>query len=152
MIRPDVELLYEAFAELGPLVPIGETAEGLRRYIPILGGTFEGPTMRGEIVGGGADWQLMRSDGVLLLDAIYAIRTDDGINIQVRNRGLRHAAPEVMEAMARGEEVDPASVYFRSVPEFVAPTGRYEGLNRAIFLGTGQRHPSAIRLWIWKVI
>lgn len=152
MIRPDVELIYEARADLGPPAPIGETAEGTRRYIPILGGRFEGPEMRGEIVPGGADWQLIRRDGVMLLDAIYAIRTDDDVTIQVRNRGLRHAAPEVMAALNRGETVDPSKVYFRSAPQFVAPDGRYEWLNRALFLGTGERLPNAIRLWIWKVI
>ena len=94
----------------------GAAPDGQRRHIPILGGTFEGPLLRGEILAGGADWQVTRSDGVLVLDAIYAMRTDDGAVIQVRNRGMRSGPPEAMAALARGERVDPTSIYFRAAP------------------------------------
>jgi hypothetical protein len=151
MIEPKVEFVYEAEAVLGPPVAQGRGPDGERRFIPILSGRFEGPQLRGNFVEGGADWQVTRADGVLLLDAIYAMRTDDGTILQVRNRGLRAGPPEVMAAMARGERVDPAAVYFRTVPQFTAPEGPYDWLNRAVFLCTGERWKDGIRLWVWKV-
>jgi hypothetical protein len=151
MIEPGVEFVYEAEAVLGPAVAQGVAPDGERRFIPLLSGRFEGPLLRGAFVEGGADWQVTRADGVLLLDAIYAMRTDDGAVIQVRNRGMRGGPPGVMAAMARGERVDPASVYFRTAPQFIAPEGRYDWLNRALFLCTGERWADGIRLWVWKV-
>jgi hypothetical protein len=152
MIEPRVEFVYEAEAVLGPAVAQGMTPQGDRRFIPILSRRFEGPLLRGTFVEGGADWQVTRADGVLVLDAVYAIRTDDGTIIQVRNRGLRAGPPAVMAAMARGERVDPTSIYFRTAPQFVAPAGRYDWLNRALFLCTGERWADGIRLWVWKVV
>ncbi len=152
MIEPRVEFVYEAEAVLGPAVAQGETPDGERRFIPILSGRFAGPLLSGSFIEGGADWQVTRPDGVLLLDAVYAMRTDDGAVIQVRNRGLRAGPPEVMAAMARGERVDPGSVYFRTAPQFVAPAGPHDWLNRAIFLCTGERWADGIRLWVWKVV
>ena len=98
MIEPRLEFVYEAVADLGPPVDLGAAPDGQHRHIPILGGTFEGPLLRGKILAGGADWQVTRSDGVLLLDAIYAMRTDDGAVIQVRNRGMRSGPPDAMAA------------------------------------------------------
>lgn len=152
MIRPDLEFVYEASGELDPPIAIGPTADGSRRIIPIRGGRFEGPLLRGEFLPGGMDWQLLRGDGVTVADAIYPIRTDDGVVIQVRNKGLRHGPDEVMAALARGEDVDPSAYYFRTVPEFIAPSGRYEWLNRSIFLCAGARYASSIKLWVWRVI
>ena len=152
MIEPRVEFVYEAVARLGPAVEHGSTPEGPRRHIPIMGGTFEGPLLRGEILPNGADWQVTRSDDVLVLDAIYAMRTDDGVVIQVRNRGMRSGPAEAMAALARGERVDPTSIYFRAAPAFIAPDGPYDWLNRALFLCTGERWADGIRLWIWKVV
>lgn len=152
MIRPDVEFLFEAGGDLGAPIPIGETADGTRRIIPILGGGFEGPRMRGTMMPGGMDWQLTRPDGVTVADATYAIRTDDNVVIQIRNRGLRHGPDDMMAALARGETVDPAAYYFRTVPEFIAPKGRYDWLNRSVFLGAGARYAASIKLWFWRVV
>jgi Protein of unknown function (DUF3237) len=151
MIRPSLEFVYEATASLAEPIVIGETPEGMRRIIPIGEGRVEGPLIRGVLVGGGADWQRMRADGVTVVDATYALQTDDGVIIQIRNRGLRHGPPEVMAALGRGEQVDAAAYYFRSVPDFIAPSGRYEWLNRSIFLCAGARYPRSIKLWVWRV-
>ena len=152
MIRPELEFVYEATGELEPPVPIGETYDGTRRIIPICaGGSVEGPLIRGRLLGNAADWQLTRSDGVTVADAIYALETDDGVVIQIRNRGLRHGPPEVMARLVAGEEVDPAEYYFRTVPEFIAPKGKYDWLNRSIFVCSGARYPLSIKLWVWRV-
>ena len=151
MIEPSFEFVYEAEAELGPPVAQGAAPDGERRFIPILGGRFAGPDISGEILAGGADWQVTRPDQVLLLDAIYAMRADDGTIIQVRNRGMRSGPPEVMAALSRGERVDPASVYFRAAQTFTVPAGDHDWLNRSLFLCTGERWADGIRLWIWRV-
>lgn len=152
MITPGFEFVYEASGDLEPPVPIGPTPDGTRRIVPILaGGRVEGPRIRGKLLGNAADWQLTRPDGVTVVEAIYAIETDDGAVIQLRNKGLRHGPAEVMARLAAGEEVDPAAYYFRTVPEFIAPTGPYDWLNRSIFICTGARYPLGIRLWVWRV-
>ena len=87
---------------------IGAVPHGTRRTVPITGGEFEGPRLRGSVLSGGsADWLLLRADGVLELDLRATLRTDDGGLIAMRSFGLRHGPPDVIEALARGE-VDPA--------------------------------------------
>ena len=150
-IRPGLEFIYTAIATLAAPVPIGDTPDGARRIIPILSGTIEGPHIRGRILGGGSDWQLLRSDGVTVADATYAIECDDGAVIQIRNRGLRHGPADVMARLAAGDMVDPSTYYFRTVPEFIAPLGPYAWLNDRIFVCSGARYLDSIRLWVWSV-
>ena len=153
MIKPELEFVYEASGELEPPVQIGETPDGARRIIPIIaGGYVKGPKISGRLMGHAADWQVTRPDGVTVADAIYAIETDDGAVIQIRNRGLRHGPPEVMQRLMGGESVDPSEYYFRTVPEFIAPSGPYEWLNRSIFICAGARFASSIKLWVWRVL
>ena len=153
MIKPDLEFVYEATGDLEPPISIGTTYDGTRRIIPIVGGgRVEGPRIKGKLIGNAADWQLTRSDGVTVADAIYALETDDGVIIQIRNRGLRHGPPEVMARLVAGEEVDPAAYYFRTVPEFIAPEGPYDWMNRSIFICSGARYPLGIKLWVWRVL
>ncbi|HLI85112.1 MAG TPA: DUF3237 domain-containing protein [Bryobacteraceae bacterium] len=154
-MQPSLEFVYEANATLGEAVPIGETPDGTRRIVPILSGTVEGPGFAGQGIRGellpGADWQVTRRDGVTVVDATYALRTGEGVIVQVRNRGLRHGPAEVMSALAAGQDVDPAAYYFRAVPEFLAPAGKYEWLNRSIFVCAGARFARSVRLWVWRI-
>jgi len=153
MIKPELEFVYEASGELEPPRAIGKTYDGTRRIIPIVGGgRVEGPLIQGRLVGNSADWQVTRPDGVTVADALYAIETDDGVVIQIRNKGLRRGPPEVMARLAAGEEVDPAEYYFRTVPEFIAPEGKYAWMNESIFLCAGARYPLGIKLWVWRVL
>ncbi len=153
MIKPGLEFVYEAGGDLGGPIPIGDTPDGARRIIPIFaGGRVEGPLIKGRLMGNAADWQVTRGDGVTVADAIYALETDDGVIIQIRNKGLRHGPPEVMARLARGEDVDPAEYYFRTVPEFIAPTGKYDWMNRSIFICAGARYAAGIKLWVWRVL
>ena len=114
------EFVYETIAEIGEVEVIGAGPPGERRIVPILGGTFEGPMMRGVVLPGGADRQTMRSDGVLELDALYELRTDDNVLLTVRNAVL----------------IDTVNPYARSHVTVTAPAGRYEWLNRRILVGT----------------
>lgn len=152
MILPSLELVFTAEASLGDPILIGQTHEGQRRIIPILEGHFEGPDIRGSFVAtGAADWQFTRSDGVTQAEATYAICSDDGVVIQVDNFGLRHGPEAVMQRLAAGEEVDPNDYYFRTNPRFRAPQGKYDWLNRRIFVASGARYANAIRLWFFAV-
>ena len=153
MIKPELEFVYEAGGDLEAPREIGSTFDGTRRIIPIReGGYVRGPKITGKLAGNSADWQLTRPDGVTVADAIYAIETDDGALIQIRNRGLRHGPAEVMERLRRGEDVDPAEYYFRTIPEFIAPDGPQDWLNRSIFICAGARYASSIELWVWRVM
>lgn len=152
MIKPELEFVYEAGGDLDAPRQIGATHDGTRRIIPIFaGGYVKGPLISGKLMGNSADWQVTRHDGVTVADAIYAIETDDGAIIQIRNKGLRRGAPEVMARLAAGEDVDPAEYYFRTVPEFIAPNGPYEWLNQSIFVCAGARYANSIKMWVWRV-
>jgi hypothetical protein len=152
MIKPELEFVYEATGSLGTPVPIGTTPDGTRRIIPIFeGGQVEGPLIKGQMMGNAADWQLTRPNGVTVADAIYALKTDDDVIIQIRNKGLRHGPPDVMARLVAGEEVDPADYYFRTIPEFIAPVGKYDWMNRSIFVCSGARFATSIKLWVWRV-
>lgn len=151
MREPGLKLLFEATGPLSPTVTIGNTAQGLERVIPIpAGGPFEGPRIRGTMVGG-YDWQLTRPDGVTVIDALYLLETDDGVHLRCRNRGLRRGDPAVMQRLAAGEDVDADEYYFRCVPEFSAPAGRYGWLNDSVFVSTGARYPDAIKVRFYQL-
>lgn len=121
---PGTELALELYVTIDPAVEVGESGHGVRQFIPITGGRFTGDGIRGEVMAGGADWQLIRPDGVLEVQALYSIRTDDGATIVVDNRGI----------IAPGAEGAPA--YVRTSPRFQAPRGKYDWLNRTMFVGT----------------
>jgi len=150
-MKPELDLLLEVRATLGAPIVVGDVPEGARRVVPISGGTFAGARLRGTLLPGGADWQYLRPDGVMIVEAQYLLRTDDGVIIQVNNRGMRHGPAEVMRRLGAGESVDPAQYYFRATPRLSAPAGRYEWLNRSIFLCSGARYPDAVMLWFYEV-
>jgi Protein of unknown function (DUF3237) len=148
---PGLEFVFAARVRVAPPVELGETPQGRRRMIPILGGTIAGPAFRGEVLAGGADWQLLRPDGATELTARYVIRAADGALVAVTNRGLRHAAPAVMARLNAGEPVDPAEIYFRASPSFTTAAAAHAWLNRAFFLCTGARLPDAVELDFFRV-
>lgn len=138
-------------AEVGPIEDLGAMPHGRRRIIVIKGGKVSGK-IAGTIMPGGADWQHVRDDGILELVARYAIRTSDGVDIAVTNRGMRRASPEIQAAMSRGEAVDPKQVYFRTVPVFEAPTAsRYAWLNGSVFVATAQRLPDRVQIKVFEI-
>ena len=142
---PGLEFVCELRVNCGPAYTVGQTAHGTRVVIPILGGTFSGPAMKGEIIGGGADYQLVDQErGRNEIEAIYSIRTDDGVYIHIRNCGLI--------TMNRGENGDP-EFYFRTAPKFEAPQDSpYDWLNNAIFVCMPGFAPDCICLRVWKVL
>ena len=129
VVAPTTQLALELYVNIAPRVEVGATDDGVRQFIPITGGHFSGDGIRGEVMSGGADWQLRRPDGVVEVYALYSLRTDDGAVIVVDNRGI--IAPAAASAGAT-----PAAAYVRTSPRFHAPQGKYDWLNKTVFIGT----------------
>ena len=120
--------------------------------MPITGGDFSGPQLRGKVLPGGADWQILRGDGVAELEARYTLRTDDGALIYVRNHALRHGPADVIAALSAGRPVDPASCYFRGATFFETGAVRYAWITRHIVVCTGEREPAGVKLKFYKML
>jgi hypothetical protein len=132
-------LLMKLRVVVPPPQKLGAVPHGTRVIAPIASGAFEGPRLRGAVLPGGCDWTLLRSDGVLELDLRLTLLTDDGASIYMTSSGLRHGAPDVLAALARGEEVDPSKYYFRTAPRFETSAPQYAFLNRLIAIASGDR-------------
>jgi hypothetical protein len=137
--------------DVGDLVSLGRGPLGERRVVSILGGTFEGPRMRGQVLPG-ADWQLARADGVLDIDARYALKEQGGGIVRVVSQGYRYAAPDVLAALARGDDVDPATYFFRTVMRFETGASSLDWLNRTIAIATAERTARRVLLEAYRVL
>ncbi len=124
---------------LDPVREIGPGRGGLRRIVPIVGGTVTGPRLRGRILNLGADWQTIYDDGLSQLDTRYAIETEDGAVVEIVNFGFRHGPEAVMAAVARGEDVDPAAYYMRTHARLETGDAGHAWVNRTLFVGSGAR-------------
>ncbi len=144
--------LFRLSAEVGEVRTLGEAPGGERRVVPILGGTFEGAGLAGEILPGGADWQWRRRDGTLDIDAHYALREHGGGVIEVRSRGLRTGPSAVLERLARGEDVPADEYYFRTILRFSTGDARLDWLNRAIGVATAERRARRVELDVYRVL
>lgn len=142
---PTLEFVCELHVKLGQTYTVGQTAHGTRVVIPITGGTFEGPNMKGTVLEGGADYQLVdQAKGRNEIEAIYSIKTDDGVFIHIRNCGL----------IVTGKNADGSpNFYFRCAPKFEAPSdSKYDWLNNSLFLcKPGGFTPEGISLRVWRV-
>jgi hypothetical protein len=147
------ELLHVAdlVVRIAEPIEIGHIAGDLRRVIPIAGGEVSGPRIRGRVLPGGADFQVMRADGVSLLEARYVIEIEQGQLIYVENNGVRYGPPELIEKLRRGEPVDPALIYFRTTPRFETAAPGYEWLMRNLFVCSGARHPDRVEMRFFQV-
>jgi len=149
---PALEFAFEIRAEVADPVVVGELQTGTRRIVEITGGTFEGPALRGRILPGGADWQLIRADGFTSADARYTLETDDGHLVYVSNVGMRHADADTMQRLNSGQPVDPERVYFRTVPTFETGAPHLDWLMRSLFVGVGERQPNGVTIRFWRVL
>jgi hypothetical protein len=136
--------VFTARVDVGEPLQVGATASGLRRIVPILGGSVSGPRLTGTILPGGADWQVIRADGTADVVARYTLRAGDGTLISVVNKGLRRGPPEVLARLAAGGDVDASLYYFRTSPVFEVAPGPHAWLADNIFVATGERHAKQV--------
>ena len=149
---PELRFAFAIRAKVAPIQDLGQTARGHRRVIDILGGEVFGPKLTGEILPGGADWQIVRPDGTIEVVARYTIRARSGALVYVQNDGLRVASPEILARMSRGELVPFDSYHFRTAPRFETADPALKALERATFVGVAARTPDRVAIGFHEIL
>jgi hypothetical protein len=152
MLELKSEFLCEVVGELDDPQLIGPSSYGLRVIIPVIGGTVKGLKVNGEVLPFGADWLLIRPDGMIELDVRVTIRTEDGELIFLHYRGVSNASPEIRERIQKGEDVDPSEYYFRTTPIFETGSEKYSWLNKIICVGVGKTELKRVRYKIYQIL
>jgi hypothetical protein len=142
---PCLRKIYRLEATLAEPLDLGDVAQGHRRIAPLSGGTFTGPDLNGKLLpGASADWQTILPDGTTLGDIRYTLQTDRGDLLYVQSRSVRHGSAEVLERLARGEDVDASEYIFRTSTQIQTAAPDLEWLNKGIFISVGGRQPGAV--------
>ena len=143
--EPRLTLVYRLEAVLGEPLDFGEVSQGHRRIVPQIGGTFEGPDVKGKLLpGASADWQIVLPDGTVLGDIRYTLQTNDGALLYVQSRGVRHGSAEVLARLGRGEDVDASDYTFRASTQIETACPRLDWLNKGVFITVGGRRPGGV--------
>jgi Protein of unknown function (DUF3237) len=134
------------------MLVVGQTPGGNRRIGLVPGGSFKGERLSGVVSAGGCDWQAGRADGSTTLDVRLVLKTQDNALIAMSYRGMRHGPADIIERMERGEEVDPATYYFRINPMFETAAANYDWLNRILAIGIGHRRADGPVYSVFEVL
>jgi len=138
--------------EIGGVTSAGETGHGVRRIIPITGGTVKGEGINGKVCPFGADFQIIRPNELIELEAKYAFETDDGAIVYIENKGIRFGPVDLLQKLKRGEPVDPKLIYFRTVPKFETGSEKYRWLMENLFIGSAARHADRVVIDVHQVL
>ena len=138
--------------KVGAPIVAGDFGYGVRRIVPILGGDVRGEGIKGSIFPCGADFQTIRPNGLTELQAKYAFEMDDGAIVYIENIGIRFGPKQLLDRITKGEIVDPALIYFRSVPKFETGAEKYRWLMQNLFIGVGARHPDRVEIDVHQVL
>jgi hypothetical protein len=151
---PDLltKYVFSLAIKIGTPIVAGDFGQGVRRVIPVLGGEVRGEGMRGTIFPCGADFQIIRPNGFTELEAKYAFELDDGAIVYIENIGIRFGPKPLLDRIAQGEIVDPAQIYFRSVPKFETGAAKYRWLMENLFVGVGARYPDRVEIDVHQVL
>lgn len=152
LAEPRLKFFADLRVEVGAPQQVGQTVHGLRRLIPITGGTATGDGWSARVLPGGADFQLIVNDRLSQLDARYMLETDAGDFIYVQNRAVRSGPPELIARLVRGEPVDPAQIYFRCSPSFETAAPALSWMGERMFVGTGARYPDAVVMRFFELL
>jgi hypothetical protein len=144
--------VFTITAHIGSVTSAGDIGTGVRRIIPITGGEVKGKDVNGKVCAFGADFQIIRPNELIELEAKYAFQTDDGAVIYVENRGIRFGPVELLQQLKRGEPVDPKLIYFRTVPRFETGSEKYRWLMESLFVGSAARHADRVVIDVHQVL
>jgi len=148
----ETRYVFTITADIGSVVSAGDIGHGVRRIIPIVGGEVRGENITGKVCAFGADFQIIRPNELIELEAKYALETDDGAVIYVENKGLRFGPVDLLQKLKRGEPVDPELIYFRTVPKFETGAARYRWLMEHLFIGSAARHADRVVIDVHQVM
>lgn len=149
---PRLAKIYRLEAALGDPQDVGPVSAGHRRIVPLTGGTFSGPQLKGTLVpGASADWQIILPDGTALGDIRYTLKTDQGQLLYVQSRSVRHGSPEVLERLGRGEDVDAAEYTFRTSTSIETADSGLDWLNKGVFISVAGRQPGGVIYEVYLV-
>ena len=143
--------VFTITATIGSVTSAGDVGHGVRRIIPITGGEVRGD-ISGKVCAFGADFQIIRPNELIELEAKYAFETDDGAVVYVENKCLRFGPVELLQRLKRGEPIDPGLIYFRTVPKFETGAEKYRWLMQNLFIGAGARHPDRVEIDVHQVL
>jgi len=144
--------VFTITANIGSVVSAGDIGHGVRRIIPVVGGEVRGDDINGKVCAFGADFQIIRPNELIELEAKYAFQTDDGAVIYVENKGIRFGPIELLQRLKRGEPVDPKLIYFRTVPKFETGSEKYRWLMENLFIGSAARHTDRVVVDVHQVL
>ena len=144
--------VFTITANIGDVTTAGDIGSGIRRIIPITGGVVKGEGISGKVCPFGADFQIIRPNELIDLEARYAFETDDGAVVYVENKGIRFGPVELLERLKRGEPVDPKLIYFRTVPKFETGHESYRWLMEYIFVASAARHADRVVIDVHMVL
>src|SRR6266700_1016591 len=144
--------VFTITARIGEVTTAGETGHGVRRIVPIIGGEVRGEKVNGKVCPFGADFQIIRPNELIELEARYAFETDDGATVYVENKGIRFGPVELLERLKRGEAVDPELIYCRTVPKFETGSEKYRWLMEHVFIGSAARRPDHVIIDVHQVM
>jgi len=144
--------VFTITAEIAEVTSAGDIGTGVRRIIPIIGGEVRGERVNGKVLGFGADFQIIRPNELIELEAKYAFETDDGAVVYVENKGIRFGPVDLLQKLKRGEPVDPKLIYFRTVPKFETGSEKYRWLMEHIFIASAARHADRVVIDVYQVL
>jgi hypothetical protein len=153
-MTPEIQTKY-AFTitvRIAEVTSAGDIGSGVRRIIPIIGGEVRGEKVNGKVLGFGADFQIIRPNELIELEARYAFETDDGAVVYVENKGVRFGPVDLLQKLKRGEPVDPKLIYFRTVPKFETGAENYRWLMQHIFIASAARHTDRVVIDVHQVL
>jgi Protein of unknown function (DUF3237) len=148
----ETRYVFTITAHIGEVTSAGEIGTGVRRIIPITGGEVRGENINGKVLAFGADFQIIRPNELIELEAKYAFETDDGAVVYVENKGIRFGPVDLLLKLKRGEPVDPSLIYCRTVPKFETGAEKYRWLMQHIFIGSAARHADRVVIDVHQVL